>query len=317
MGSSRPAHAPSMTVEVPGSKPAKVGDLRGPDALENSHAGCRPLAAARQQLPAAPPQGQAALLKDQLELVRVKQPDGPARYSIRPLEAEFSFDKGFFMFVRAIQLLTQHNKDTILVRAGRAAAASGATARRRERLRLLPCRCCSARCVLAAGCCASLLLTITSWHSSGDSRAAASLERARPAPGRRPRGQPPPAPNHHRCPPPPRVLPQVGLAGPSGSGKTAFSAKIKSFIPGCALLSMDNYNDGSKVIDGNFDGAPPAAPPSCARLLCTATLRRRPGGPPPRCCCWPAAPRVLASAAAAAAAGNGGPPLRPRGWAGL
>ena len=48
---------------------------------------------------------------------------------------------------------------------------------------------------------------------------------------------------------------QVGLAGPSGSGKTAFSEKIKSFIPGCALLSMDNYNDGSKVIDGNFDGA--------------------------------------------------------------
>ncbi len=47
---------------------------------------------------------------------------------------------------------------------------------------------------------------------------------------------------------------QVGLAGPSGSGKTAFSEKIKSFIPGCALLSMDNYNDGTKVIDGNFDG---------------------------------------------------------------
>lgn len=53
----------------------------------------------------------------------------------------------------------------------------------------------------------------------------------------------------------PAPLSQVGLAGPSGSGKTAFSAKIKSFIPGCALLSMDNYNDGSKVIDGNFDGA--------------------------------------------------------------
>ena len=31
--------------------------------------------------------------------------------------------------------------------------------------------------------------------------------------------------------------------------------QIKSFIPGCALMSMDNYNDGSKVIDGNFDGA--------------------------------------------------------------
>lgn len=47
---------------------------------------------------------------------------------------------------------------------------------------------------------------------------------------------------------------QVGLAGPSGSGKTAFSEKIQSFIPSCALLSMDNYNDGTKVIDGNFDG---------------------------------------------------------------
>jgi hypothetical protein len=57
------------------------------------------------------------LLKDQLEVVRLKQPDGTTRYSIKPLETEFSFDKGFFMFIRAIQLLTQHNKDTILVRA--------------------------------------------------------------------------------------------------------------------------------------------------------------------------------------------------------
>ena len=24
---------------------------------------------------------------------------------------------------------------------------------------------------------------------------------------------------------------------------------------GCAILSMDNYNDGSRVIDSNFDGA--------------------------------------------------------------
>jgi len=23
---------------------------------------------------------------------------------------------------------------------------------------------------------------------------------------------------------------------------------------GCAILSMDNYNDGSRVIDSNFDG---------------------------------------------------------------
>ena len=48
----------------------------------------------------------------------------------------------------------------------------------------------------------------------------------------------------------------VGLAGPSGSGKTAFSEKVQSFIPGCALLSMDNYNDASRLIDGNFDGEP-------------------------------------------------------------
>ena len=47
---------------------------------------------------------------------------------------------------------------------------------------------------------------------------------------------------------------QVGLAGPSGSGKTAFSEKVRSFIPGCAVLSMDNYNDASRLIDGNFDG---------------------------------------------------------------
>lgn len=45
----------------------------------------------------------------------------------------------------------------------------------------------------------------------------------------------------------------VGLAGPSGSGKTAFAKKVSNLIPGCAMLSMDNYNDGSKVIDGNFD----------------------------------------------------------------
>jgi uridine kinase len=56
----------------------------------------------------------------------------------------------------------------------------------------------------------------------------------------------------------------VGLAGPSGSGKTAFSEKIKSFIPGCTLLSMDNYNDGTKVIDGNFDGATRKAEASVA-----------------------------------------------------
>jgi uridine kinase len=47
---------------------------------------------------------------------------------------------------------------------------------------------------------------------------------------------------------------QVGLAGPSGSGKTAFSEKVQAFIKGCVVLSMDNYNDPSKLIDENYDG---------------------------------------------------------------
>eukprot|EP00198_Chlamydomonas_reinhardtii_P003729 XP_001693065.1 predicted protein [Chlamydomonas reinhardtii] len=45
----------------------------------------------------------------------------------------------------------------------------------------------------------------------------------------------------------------VGVAGPSGSGKTAFSEKIKGLMPGVAIISMDMYNDGTKVIDDNFD----------------------------------------------------------------
>lgn len=102
---------------------------------------------------------QGQLLKDQLELVKTKGPDGKARYAIKPMPSEVPFDKGLFVFVRAVQLLTSKNKDTIV----------------------------------------------------------------------------------------------VGLAGPSGSGKTAFAKKIQNLIPGCAMLSMDNYNDGSKVIDGNFD----------------------------------------------------------------
>lgn len=48
----------------------------------------------------------------------------------------------------------------------------------------------------------------------------------------------------------------VGIAGPSGSGKTAFTERILNFMPSIAVISMDNYNDGSRVIDGNFDGKP-------------------------------------------------------------
>ncbi|XP_076898080.1 inorganic pyrophosphatase TTM2-like [Bidens hawaiensis] len=45
----------------------------------------------------------------------------------------------------------------------------------------------------------------------------------------------------------------IGLAGPSGAGKSAFTDKIVSFMPSVAVISMDNYNDASRVIDGNFD----------------------------------------------------------------
>ncbi|KAI7747984.1 hypothetical protein M8C21_027908, partial [Ambrosia artemisiifolia] len=45
----------------------------------------------------------------------------------------------------------------------------------------------------------------------------------------------------------------IGLAGPSGAGKSAFTDKILSFMPSVAVISMDNYNDATRVIDGNFD----------------------------------------------------------------
>ncbi|KAK4750780.1 hypothetical protein SAY87_004262 [Trapa incisa] len=45
----------------------------------------------------------------------------------------------------------------------------------------------------------------------------------------------------------------VGVAGPSGAGKTVFTEKILHFMPSIAVISMDNYNDASRIIDGNFD----------------------------------------------------------------
>ena len=46
----------------------------------------------------------------------------------------------------------------------------------------------------------------------------------------------------------------VGVAGPSGAGKTVFTEKILNFLPSVGVISMDNYNDASRIVDGNFDG---------------------------------------------------------------
>ncbi|XWS34261.1 hypothetical protein CRYUN_Cryun21dG0025200 [Craigia yunnanensis] len=45
----------------------------------------------------------------------------------------------------------------------------------------------------------------------------------------------------------------VGLAGPFGAGKTVFTEKMLNFMPSIAVISMDNYNDSSRIVDGNFD----------------------------------------------------------------
>ncbi|XP_062116792.1 inorganic pyrophosphatase TTM1-like isoform X1 [Humulus lupulus] len=45
----------------------------------------------------------------------------------------------------------------------------------------------------------------------------------------------------------------VGVAGPSGAGKTVFTEKVLHFMPSIAVITMDNYNDASRIIDGNFD----------------------------------------------------------------
>ena len=48
----------------------------------------------------------------------------------------------------------------------------------------------------------------------------------------------------------------VGVAGPSGAGKMVFTEKVVNFMPDVAVISMDNYNDATRIVDGNFDGSP-------------------------------------------------------------
>ncbi|XP_021616153.1 inorganic pyrophosphatase TTM2 isoform X3 [Manihot esculenta] len=96
------------------------------------------------------------LLKDQVRLSKRKD---CGRYEIVPIQQTYTFEKGFFLFIRACQLLAQNNDGIIL----------------------------------------------------------------------------------------------VGLAGPSGAGKTVFTEKVLNFMPSVAVISMDNYNDSSRIIDGNFD----------------------------------------------------------------
>ena len=48
------------------------------------------------------------LVKDQLTMVHQPQPDGGAKLEICHIDEDLSFDKGFFLTIRAIQLLKKH-----------------------------------------------------------------------------------------------------------------------------------------------------------------------------------------------------------------
>jgi hypothetical protein len=47
--------------------------------------------------------------------VKSNEPGVGPRYRITPLQRDLSFDKGFFVCLRALQLLTQHNQGCIIV----------------------------------------------------------------------------------------------------------------------------------------------------------------------------------------------------------
>jgi uridine kinase len=41
--------------------------------------------------------------------------------------------------------------------------------------------------------------------------------------------------------------------GASGSGKTTFTSRLEKLMNNVTVISMDMYNDGSKVMENNFD----------------------------------------------------------------
>ncbi|KAF6174003.1 hypothetical protein GIB67_039954 [Kingdonia uniflora] len=45
----------------------------------------------------------------------------------------------------------------------------------------------------------------------------------------------------------------VRVAGSSGAGKIVFIKKVLNYMPSIDVISMDNYNDVSRIIDENFD----------------------------------------------------------------
>ena len=55
---------------------------------------------------------QDGLLRDTLQVVKVK---GGERYTVKPVEEKLSFDKGFYVFIRAVQLLVSRNSGPVLV----------------------------------------------------------------------------------------------------------------------------------------------------------------------------------------------------------
>lgn len=118
------------------------------------------------------PRRRSGLLRDQVQLVKKKDNN---RHEIVPIQDSLSFEKGFFIVIRACQLLSQKNDGITF----------------------------------------------------------------------------------------------VGVAGPSGAGKTVFTEKVLNFMPSIAVITMDNYNDSSRIIDGNFDGKS-----VLLFLYCQRSLRR-------------------------------------------